>query len=145
MNFHELTLSEIILLVFTTLISILWIRLSSCLPQYRSPPRIREKGSKFSTLIIFGSGGHTTEMLKLIQYLDGNNYSPLSFVIASSDIHSRAKIVSYNLQKIDIDSQVEWCMIPRSREVKQSWFTTPFTTLYALYQSFILILQKRPN
>ena len=35
--------------------------------------------------------------------------------------------------------------IPRAREVGQSWLTTPFTTLYAIFVSLTLVWITRPD
>ena len=35
--------------------------------------------------------------------------------------------------------------IPRSREVRQSWFTTVFTSVYSLLVSFWIVLKHRPD
>jgi hypothetical protein len=38
---------------------------------------------KIKTIIVFGSGGHTTEMLKLIETFGGDNYDPVCFVLSN--------------------------------------------------------------
>ena len=45
-----------------------------------------------SLLVIFGSGGHTTEMLLMLQTLDPNKYGRVHFVIGHSDTWSLTKI-----------------------------------------------------
>lgn len=37
---------------------------------------------KITTVIFFGSGGHTTEMIELIRNLNVDKYSPMHFVIS---------------------------------------------------------------
>ena len=39
----------------------------------------------------------------------------------------------------------ELCRVPRSREVKQSWISTIFTTVYASLISFPLVFRIRPD
>jgi beta-1,4-N-acetylglucosaminyltransferase len=85
-------------------------------------------------LIILGSGGHTTEMFK---YLPKLETVPKVYVIADSDLHSENKLKEY-------ETDYKLYKIPRSRSVKQSWFTTPFTFLYSLAYSFYLVYTVKP-
>lgn len=93
-----------------------------------------------STIIVFGSGGHTSEMLRLITNLSSERYSPMYFVLAQSDHTSISKIQSAQLHFKDI----KYIHIHRSREVKQSWLTTMWTTLLSLVDSIPIILRTRP-
>ncbi|KAI8902625.1 glycosyltransferase [Globomyces pollinis-pini] len=73
-------------------------------------------------MIVLGSGGHTTEMFKLIRDLDPDSLSRV-YVMADSDTLSQSKI----------NSDADIVKIPRSRSVHQSWITTPFTTIYSFF------------
>lgn len=100
------------------------------------------------TLICIGSGGHTTEMLKLIETLDFVKYSPRCYVMASNDVTSMQKVknVEQNKRtdrKNDLDYRI--FRIPRSRTVKQSYFTSVFTTLFSILYSIPLIFQTMPD
>mmetsp|Transcript_7585 Transcript_7585/g.12767 ORF Transcript_7585/g.12767 Transcript_7585/m.12767 type:complete len:217 (-) Transcript_7585:347-997(-) len=95
-----------------------------------------------SAMVVFGSGGHTSEMLHLIRDVSLTQLSPLCFVTAHSDETSLQKIRAFQLKYID---SVQWSTIYRSREVKQSWLSTVVTTSYALLQSFHLVLVLRPQ
>lgn len=99
------------------------------------------------TLICIGSGGHTTEMLKLIETLDFVKYSPRYYVMASKDVTSAQKVKDLEQKKsIHTDSEnYRICRIPRSRVVKQTYFTTVFTTLYSILYSIPLIFQTMPD
>ncbi|CAK9296445.1 unnamed protein product [Gordionus sp. m RMFG-2023] len=124
------------------------------------------------TLIILGSGGHTMEMLRLIKYLTPDKYSPLVFVIAETDYHSLAKIklhcnnIFKKTDKIKIDNsnddqhkaleseneltklndkKYSVVKIPRCREVQQPWLTIFKPTTLALYKSFLLLYNERPD
>ena len=90
-------------------------------------------------MIVLGSGGHTSEMLTTVKKLDYAIYSPIHYVAAKTDKHSleRAK----NSQKdndVLSSKDIYFHRIYRSREVKQSWITTIFTTLYSLFESLKL-------
>lgn len=67
------------------------------------------------TMAVLGSGGHTTEMLKLMKRLDRNVYSPVAFVVAETDKTSKEKTELDWRPRADVDKFV---VIPRSREVR---------------------------
>ena len=77
---------------------------------------------KVSTLVILGSGGHTTEMLRLVSALSDEKYTPKKFMLAETDSSSIHKLNDNNYDQNII-------FIPRSREVRQSWITTIFSTI----------------
>ncbi|XP_073857246.1 UDP-N-acetylglucosamine transferase subunit ALG14 isoform X11 [Macaca fascicularis] len=55
-----------------------------------------------SILVVAGSGGHTTEILRLLGSLS-NAYSPRHYVIADTDEMSANKINSFELDRADRD------------------------------------------
>lgn len=100
-------------------------------------------------LIVAGSGGHTTEILRLVGSLS-SAYSPRHYVIAESDELSAKKIHSFELTRAQKDSTTEYTeyhlhRIPRSREVRQSWLSSVFTTLYSMWFSFPLVHRIKPD
>ncbi|MEJ1270878.1 asparagine-linked glycosylation 14 [Cricetulus griseus] len=97
-------------------------------------------------LIVAGSGGHTTEILRLVGSLSGA-YSPRHYVIADSDEMSAKKIESFEHARTKRDSPPEHCLhrIPRSREVRQSWLSSVFTTLHSMWFSFPLVYHLKPD
>ncbi|XP_045222824.2 UDP-N-acetylglucosamine transferase subunit ALG14 isoform X4 [Macaca fascicularis] len=102
-----------------------------------------------SILVVAGSGGHTTEILRLLGSLS-NAYSPRHYVIADTDEMSANKINSFELDRADRDPSNMYTKyyihrIPRSREVRQSWLSTVFTTLHSMWLSFPLIHQVKPD
>jgi beta-1,4-N-acetylglucosaminyltransferase len=107
-----------------------------------------KKDSKTSTrsvMCIFGSGGHTTEMILLIKNLGSlPQFGPFHFVLSHSDETSVSKIKTSNLSVLE-KSNIDWHIVHRSREVRQSWFSTIFTTLLALFQSFDLVCKTLPS
>ena len=58
--------------------------------------RYKNNDSK-SIMLIFGSGGHTTEMLMLFKNFNFEQYSKnkIHFVLAKTDTTSKAKILDY--------------------------------------------------
>ncbi|KAG0029655.1 UDP-N-acetylglucosamine transferase subunit [Podila clonocystis] len=161
MNTHDvfnLVLTAIItlaLIVFPLAI-IIFIRLRAALPQHR-PSRVHqtsqssvEPGTKCTTTIFLGSGGHTAEMLQLVSGLDLQKYSPRHYVVGWDDeasiekVHrlesnrGQACLTSPTDQKASPASRAieqegyTIHRIPRSRHVGQSFLTTPFTLLKSL-------------
>ena len=100
-------------------------------------------------LIVFGSGGHTTEMLLMLRSIDFKSYGRVHFVIGHSDTWSLTKIKDYFQKNRNINieevANLTITKLFRSREVKQSYFTSVFTTLMGLVHSLLLVLQIRPD
>lgn len=94
-----------------------------------------------STLVVLGSGGHTTEMIRLLTCLKATRYSPLSYVVATTDTTSLDRIsASSTARRGDAVYR-----IPRSREVGQSYVTSIFTTLRSFIHSICVAARVRPD
>lgn len=93
------------------------------------------------TLVVLGSGGHTTEMLALLKNVDATIYTPLIYMIATTDDTS--------LQRVQASSSTRMpnaiYKLPRSREVGQSYFSSIFTTLWSFLISIYYIARIRPD
>lgn len=123
---------------------LLIVRLWAVLRSHPVTPR-----HSLGLLIVAGSGGHTTEILRLVGSLSGA-YSPRHYVIAESDEMSAKKIHSLELARAQNDSTTEHTSyhlhrIPRSREVRQSWLSSVFTTSYSMWFSFPLVHRIKPD
>ncbi|XP_020244435.1 UDP-N-acetylglucosamine transferase subunit ALG14 homolog [Asparagus officinalis] len=106
------------------------------------------------TLIILGSGGHTAEMLSIVNILQKDRLAPRFYVAAATDNMSlqKARILEESLiqqgenntagKKIE-DSQ--FMQIYRSREVGQSYITSIWTTLVAISHALWLVFVMRPQ
>jgi beta-1,4-N-acetylglucosaminyltransferase len=94
---------------------------------------------KNQLMIVIGSGGHTAEILKLLDNL--RDYKRI-YVMAANDASSGSKIQEFQEQNTSEFSVVR---IPRSRNVHQSWLTTPFTTFYSLLFCTYLIWKQNPK
>ncbi|XP_049663303.1 UDP-N-acetylglucosamine transferase subunit ALG14 homolog isoform X2 [Accipiter gentilis] len=97
-------------------------------------------------LVVAGSGGHTTEILRLLSCLS-ESYSPRHYVFADSDKMSEAKIHSFEQKRAETFSNSQFTLdrIPRSREVRQSWTSSVVTTLYSLLYSIPLTYRLKPD
>jgi beta-1,4-N-acetylglucosaminyltransferase len=99
------------------------------------------------TCIVLGSGGHTTEMFGLLDKMDLNKYDPRHYIVASTDTMSVSKAEEYETRHGTGDSKRNHVVhrIPRSREVRQSFVSTIFTTLWATLYSMRLVWQLFPD
>ena len=96
-------------------------------------------------MIVFGSGGHTTEMLMMLEKFDVNRYGRVIFVLGHSDKWSLTKIKDfYASRNIDLD-KVVIKRVFRAREVKQSYVTSVVTTLIGILHAFWLVAQGNPD
>jgi beta-1,4-N-acetylglucosaminyltransferase len=111
-------------------------------------------------MIVFGSGGHTSEMLMMLcgkdNQFDFTKYKEVQFVIGKSDTWSYTKIKDFfskgfakgTQRPFDIEKDVNNLRVIRlfrSREVKQSYITSIATTLWALLDSIIVVAMCRPD
>lgn len=103
-------------------------------------------------MIVLGSGGHTGEMLILINKLNFKKFNKITFVYSIGDISSRKKVFEkFNIPITDsniIDSNnttIEFKEVFRSRQVGQSFKSSIFTTIKAMIHSVFIVLQTRPN
>lgn len=111
--------------------------------QPAGPPPVR-------TMIVLGSGGHTTEMVALLKGMDPAKYSPFLYVIATTDSTSIQRIEAFERERAQSAAvgkmrPYQVLRIPRSREVAQSYVTSVFTTLHSLIVSVISVLRLRPS
>ena len=104
---------------------------------------LRKKQPK-TLMIIIGSGGHTGEMKRMLSVLDFSRFDSIICIVANTDKLSQANVINHFKELNKDTSKLTWKSIPRSREVKQSYFTSIFTTLYAMVYSFFLVIWIEP-
>ena len=78
--------------------------------------QLSSKKYKSRTLVVLGSGGHTTEMLSMLKSMPKDVVAGSVFIIASTDAMSKTKV----------DQEFPGSTVlftPRAREVRQSWIT----------------------
>ena len=96
-------------------------------------------------MIILGSGGHTGEILLMIKKLDFNKFSSCYFLSSHNDKNSENKAKeSIQIEKFK-NTNFYFLKIYRARNVGQSFISSIPTTLYALFQSFFILIKYRPN
>ncbi|OWZ13859.1 UDP-N-acetylglucosamine transferase subunit ALG14 [Phytophthora megakarya] len=129
--------------------------------QVAIPPRVKASVSSYShplfhhqnarnskktrrqvrVMAVLGSGGHTTELLKLMKRLKRDVYTPITFVVAETDKTSQTR-TELDWEPTEKDS---FAVIPRSREVGQSWSSTVWTTLRSFQSCLGLVYNRRPQ
>lgn len=105
-----------------------------------------------NVMVLFGSGGHSTEMLMLIQNaklrkkLDSDCIDKLTFLISEDDSLICDKIDSEfsNLKNTSI-SKLKKISMKRARRVGQSYVTAVWTFLISFLQSINIVLKHRPS
>ncbi|XP_032229004.1 UDP-N-acetylglucosamine transferase subunit ALG14 homolog [Nematostella vectensis] len=120
----------------------------------RRKMEIQPRSKPVKTLIVMGSGGHTSEMIRLMSGLS-DMYNPRMYLIADTDKMSEEKVVEFeSKQKPEIFKEeaaekqhkdYEILRIPRSREVKQTYVSSVLTTLYAFKATLPLVHDVKPD
>lgn len=140
----ETRILEACLVVACSLLCLLFYRIKVCLPRGKggTGPLAIGKGGTVKTMVFFGSGGHTMEMCRLITKLDATKYQPACFAIGHTDTTSVDKVHAMN---ISLGKSARWLRVYRNREVKQSWISTAFTSVWSLIQGFYVIHRYQPQ
>ncbi|EPY28522.1 beta-1,4-N-acetylglucosaminyltransferase [Strigomonas culicis] len=95
--------------------------------------------------VVLGSGGHTSEMLRAIEALPRGYWrnNRCVYVVSDTDRHSAA--LAAELEQRLFGRAAACCVIPRAREVGQSYFTSIFTTLRGVYRALAIVYNERPS
>mmetsp|Transcript_26393 Transcript_26393/g.50130 ORF Transcript_26393/g.50130 Transcript_26393/m.50130 type:complete len:223 (+) Transcript_26393:236-904(+) len=117
-----------------------------------TPPKA-PNGKHLRTMIVLGSGGHTAEMLRLVEAMRPEIYVPRIYVVAATDKLGTAKAAQAELQlsqNMAVPPTItakthEVAIIPRSREVGQSWSSSVITTAWAILVSIVLVFKQSPD
>jgi len=96
------------------------------------------------TLIVLGSGGHTAEMLAVLDAVPRAHFAPLLFVRAATDAASEARARRMETERGN-EHQTRHQAIHRSREVGQSYLTSVLSTLRALAHSVHVVWDFQPE
>ncbi|XP_071954276.1 UDP-N-acetylglucosamine transferase subunit ALG14-like [Antedon mediterranea] len=143
-----------LLYIFVTLFAIilvLFTRLLVVLLSLGKQSKCTNHNGKIKVLVIAGSGGHTSEVIRLLSGLS-DSYAPRIYVVADTDTMSHEKIKKFEDSKKNIESCSKSVSesyiihnIPRSREVRQSYITSVFSTLYSTLYAFPLVFKVAPD
>lgn len=91
--------------------------------------------------------GHTAEMLEIVKELDITKYAPRYYIIAKTDTNSILKLVDTEVDKEPEKDKhnFEIIAISRSREVKQSYWTSIFSTIHATLNCIPILVRIQPD
>lgn len=96
-------------------------------------------------LSVMGSGGHTTEMVRMLSELDFAKHSERAYVMAATDKISPGKVEALEAGEKKKAGTHEVVKVPRSREVGQSYLTSVLTTFVAFFYSFAAVWRFMPD
>lgn len=108
--------------------------------RFQSKQKFKKKCAR--TLIVIGSGGHTSEMTRHIKNIDPYLYQPRLYIMADTDTSSEVKIHEAEAE-FKTDYYIE--KIPRSRHVNQSYITSIFTTIYSILKCVPIVFSYKPD
>ncbi len=114
-----------------------------CLRLWQVWPRLGKRRPKrksaVRTMIVLGSGGHTSELMPVVQALSVDRYAPRVYVAADERSVARAQAFEA--------ARANWTTVtvPRARHVGQSYVTSVFSTLHAFLFSLWQVLRHRPQ
>jgi beta-1,4-N-acetylglucosaminyltransferase len=160
-----LALAIALITLFLPPLALAWLRVRTILDPQRQKPTRASSNERTHLLIVLGSGGHSTEMLSMLERavqnsdeklrLRWSDYSYRTWVVSSGDSISalRAKgfedMVTGLLKKRgEANERVEngpheanrVVIVPRAREIHQSLLTTPVSCLKCLLACWSLLL-----
>ena len=84
-------------------------------------------------------------MLKLLSGTDLNKFKPRDYIVADTDTMSIQKAKSFEEKTNTENSDYKINTIVRSRKVGQSYLTSIWTTLMAIFHAIPLVLKIRPE
>ena len=95
-------------------------------------------------MVVLGSGGHTSEMLMMIDKADLGAYDKIFFVIAQSDVKSHEVLDQFIQRQSKIIRDFEVLTIPRTNEVGDGKLKSIIKTLFSIVCCFYKLLTIDP-
>ncbi|XP_027173568.1 UDP-N-acetylglucosamine transferase subunit ALG14-like isoform X1 [Coffea eugenioides] len=146
----SITPSSLVLLSIIGFITLILIRVLYIIHRSSQPRSASSRQKPLSTLIVLGSGGHTAEMINLLNVLQKNSFTPRYYIAAATDNMSlqKAQVLEnswLNEGGVEEVGSAKFMQIYRSREVGQSYITSVGTTLIALAHALWLMIKIRPH
>ncbi|GLU22730.1 hypothetical protein SLE2022_387810 [Rubroshorea leprosula] len=140
----DFTITCIIITFTIVILRVLYVIYQSGKPLHRSAAE-----QPLSTLIVLGSGGHTTEMLNVLSALGKDRLTPRVYIAAATDNMSllKARTLETSIAERSGVREISarFMQIYRSREVGQSYLTSVWTTLLATAHALWLMIRIRPQ
>jgi beta-1,4-N-acetylglucosaminyltransferase len=108
-----------------------------------TPSRNRSKARR--VMVVLGSGGHTSEMFQAIEQIPKEEWACKTVLYVYSSTDKDSKGVAEGFEMTFLGRTARTAVIPRAREVGQSYFTSIFTTLRAAASALVLVLDEQPD
>ncbi|KAF4548039.1 Oligosaccharide biosynthesis protein Alg14-like protein [Elsinoe fawcettii] len=161
-------LLRLIITIALLLVATVTLRLLFILPRFRQRPTQRKRGSKSHLLIVLGSGGHTAEMIYMLEKavlglpkemvaagasndherLDWSNFTYRTWVAGAEDNFSilRAKefeeaTATASSKRSKDDKSYRIVQVPRARRIHQPLITSPISCLQCAWACVQLLLR----
>ncbi|KAL3985304.1 Oligosaccharide biosynthesis protein Alg14 like family protein [Acanthocheilonema viteae] len=138
--FVQLVLISLVSLLVFVLLYLRYIKRHSCMNQ--NVPKRKQPLTSMRICCVAGSGGHTAELLTLMSAFR-QQFGHRIYIVSDTDKLSEQKIIEFEKWQSSGNFRVE--RISRSREVKQSYVTSIFTTIRACIESLFLMWRIRPD
>lgn len=115
----------------------IFVRLLLLISWSRPQIKKRKPTEKCRIAVFLGSGGHTSEMMQLIQALPIGRYTSRTYIVTTSDRFSMEKALDYEKTLWDANTATsfDFIQLPRARNVHQRWLSTPLSVLLAFTAS----------
>jgi beta-1,4-N-acetylglucosaminyltransferase len=124
-----LTIAVLLSTILSAFLRLLWI-----LPVVHKTPLPANRKGK-NVLVFLGSGGHTAEMLVLLRNPPEMN---VTWMYSQGDELSKNKALAAMPNSKAV-------AITRARKIRQSWYTTPITSIHSFLSALLPILQLQPD
>ena len=163
-----LALAITVMTLLLTALSLAWLRIHTVLDPQRSKATRDSSNGQTHLLIVLGSGGHSTEMLSMLERavaednlhdrLDWRDRSYRTWIVGSGDGISALRAKSFEDMasgllekraeanghfKKESDEAYRIFEVPRAREIHQSLFTTPISCLQCLLACWNVLLPSK--
>lgn len=125
------------MILYVVLIAVCWIASRQVFVKY-----LGKRSLFLQTAAVLGSGGHTSELLNIVERLP-SKFIPFAYFVSDNDKFSEEK-----LRKMETDMGIfnaNVYRVPRPRNVGQSYFSSILTTLRSTFSVFSVIYHCRPD
>ncbi|OQE14537.1 hypothetical protein PENFLA_c037G04112 [Penicillium flavigenum] len=153
LSFWDLLLWCAILAITLGAGTLIVLLLSLTISQNIIPPKRRRRGSPTHLLVVLGSGGHTAEMLYMLERMnfDPQIYTYRTYLVSSGDNFSAEKAKAFEAQLGQSyqghahSDNYTIVTVPRARRVHQSYLTAPFSTLQCFWACLNVLRGRHPD
>ncbi|KAJ5959712.1 uncharacterized protein N7479_006862 [Penicillium vulpinum] len=153
LSFWDLLLWCVVLAITLGTIILLVLLISLTISQNTIPSKCRPRGSPIHLLVVLGSGGHTAEMLYMLERMkfDPQIYTYRTYLVSSGDNFSADKAKEFEAQHVQNSqghvhsNNYTIVTVPRARRVHQSYLTAPFSTLQCFWACLNVLRGLHPD